>query len=273
MIESFFSLSLPLLLAALGGLYSEKTGILNISLEGLMLVSSFFSLWIASETSSVALGIAAGIAISLFLTGLFILSTLYMKSDPFVSGLGINLLAYPLVSTFSRIIYGTEGTVRPEREILPSDWLFPLIAAAVLLFTMLFFSRSNPGRLIRLCGVCPDRLEEKGRSVRPTQSLSLMLGGAFAGISGAALSLPLGVFVPGMSAGKGWIALVAVYLGGGKAAGILPAVFLFSLFDLWAVNLQHSDFIPSDLVLSFPYFLTLLLALIYYFGKKWLKQR
>ena len=273
MVESFLSLAVPLLLAALGGLYSEKSGILNISLEGLMLVSAFFSLWMASVTSSVMLGILAGMVASLFLTGLFILSALYLKSDPFVAGLGINLFAYPLVSTFSRIIYDTEGTVRPGTEILPPLWLFPLMAALVFAFTLTFFKRTNPGRLIVMCGGCPERLKEKGRKPRSVQSLALLLGGAFAGISGAALSLPLGVFVPGMSAGKGWIALVAVYLGGGEAKGILPAVFLFTLFDIWAVNLQHSDRIPSDLVLSFPYFLTLVLALIYHFTKKRLKGR
>lgn len=268
MIDSLFALTAPLLLAALGGLYSEKAGILNISLEGLMMSSAFFSLTAVSLTGSITVGLLAGTAVSLLLTLLFIFSALVLKSDPFVSGLGINILAYPLVLTFSRLIFGTEGTVRPESIPLPQEGLFPLVSLVLFLCTVLFFSRTNPGRMIRMGGESPERLRQKGHSPTKVQALSLMLGACFAGLSGAALSLPLGVFVPGMSAGKGWIALVAVYLGEGSPWGILPAVAVFSLFDLWAINLQHFDRIPGDLLLSLPYILTLIVTVILKIVKK-----
>jgi len=267
-IESLLTLSAPLLLAALGGLFSERAGILNISLEGLMLVSAYGALHGAALSGSPLIGLSAGLLASMILTVIFGLSSLVLKNDPFVSGLGINLLAYPLVKTLSRISYGTEGTVRPESVPSFGTLFFPVLALILTAATYIFFEKTNPGRMIRMSGGNENRLREKGRRPERVKWLSLLLGSILAGFSGAALSLPLGAFVPGISAGKGWIALVAVYLGGSRPLGILPAVVLFSLFDLWAMNLQQYDRIPSDIVLAIPYFLTLILALSYRIVKK-----
>jgi general nucleoside transport system permease protein len=267
-IDSFLTLLSPLLLAALGGLYSEKAGLLNISLEGLMILSAFISLAVYSVTGYIVIALLAGIGASLLLTLLFIFSALLLKSDPFVSGLGINILAFALVPVLSGKIFGTESTVRPNNVEIPWEGLFPSLALLSFLFTVIFFHRTNPGRLIRLCGGSPDKLRMKGHSPEKVQAFSLLIGAFFTGVSGAALSLPLGVFVPAMSAGKGWIALVAVYLGEGKAVGILPAVAVFSLFDLWAVNLQQFHNIPADFILSAPYLLTLLFTIFLKLCKK-----
>ncbi|MDC7221409.1 MAG: ABC transporter permease [Spirochaetales bacterium] len=268
MIESFISLLIPLLLATLGGLYSEKAGILNISLEGLLITSAFYSLAVLSFSGSLFLGILAGVMASLLLTLLFILSTLVLKSDPFVSGLGINILAYPLVLSSSRLLFGTEGTVRPENIPVPGTALFFVLALLLLLFTLIFFGRTNPGRLIAYCGGSEERICQKGHSPQRIKFFALLLGSCFVGVAGASLSLPLGVFVPGMSAGKGWLALVAVYLAGGRGKGVFPAVALFAFFELMAVNLQQFNSLPHDLVLSIPYFLTLLVTTLLKMFKK-----
>ncbi len=267
MIESLLTLTAPLLLAALGGLYSERAGILNISLEGLMLFSAYAALHVASLTGSLAAGLLGALGASLALTLLFGLSSLVLKNDPFVSGLGINLLAYPMVKTLSKISYGTEGTLRPENLPSCGSLFFPVLALLLTGITYLFLEKTHPGRLIRLCGGSERRLREKGHSPEKVKWLALVMGSLLAGLSGASLSLPLGAFVPGISAGKGWIALVAVYLGGRKPFGILPAMLFFSLFDLWAMNLQHYGRIPTDIVLGLPYFLTLVLTILIHIVK------
>lgn len=260
--------AIPLILASLGGLISERAGILNISLEGLMLSSAFFAIYGAKLTSSLFCGFIFALVISMILSGVFIFFTLYLHGDRFIAGLGINLLSYPLVATFSRLLFETEGTVRPGNiPSLSSPGL--LVAGLVIyIFVYLLLEKSSWGLMIDLAGGAERRLIEKGQSPRRVQSLALLLTGALAGMAGAALSLNLGVYVPSMSAGKGWIALVAVYLGGRKTDGLIPAVLVFALFDYLAVSMQSFDGIPANLMLSLPYFMTLIILFLHNYLKK-----
>lgn len=251
---------MPLLLVSLGGLISERVGILNISLEGLMLSSAFFALYTAQLTSSTFLGLLGGIVASLILTLLFILGAIVLKGDPFVTGLGINLLSFPLISWFSQVLFKTEGTVRPE-QMGHGVGFFPLLTVVLILLTLYLLELSPQGLVIKLCGQQPDRLKQKGINPEKIRVKALLLCAVLTGAGGAILSLDLGVYVPGMSAGKGWIALVAVYLGGRRWGGVLLAVLVFTLFDYMSISFQGFDSLPADLMLGVPYFLTLLVLL------------
>jgi ABC-type uncharacterized transport system permease subunit len=257
MFEATLIAVLPLLFASLGGLITERAGTLNIALEGIILSSAFFTLYGADNFNSIVIGIILGIGISTFMALLFMGGTFLLKGDPFIIGLGINLSSYPLVSVASRYLYNTEGTVRPESIPSLPFLLFPIMGFFLFLLILYLIDISPWGLILKLCGSNEDRLREKGFSPIQIKSVSILTGSILAGLAGSFLSLNLAVFVPNMSAGKGWIALVAVYAGGKKVWGILPVILIFSFFDMAAVSLQRLDWLPSELVLSMPYFFSL----------------
>jgi len=252
----------PLLLAALGGLLTELAGVLNIALEGMMLAGAFAAIIVTDLTGSLAAGAAAAVAAG-FLTALvFGFSSFTLKGNIFITGLGINVLVPALIASFSQRLYGNQGIIRPEQiDHLPSaggtdifTWSALLLAGTV--FLILY--RTAPGLKLRAAGDQPDLLKSRGIRPERIQKYAVYLSGILAGLAGASLSLRLGVFVPGMSAGKGWIALVAIYLGYRRIPGIAAACLFFSLAEIIANRAQGLLSIPPSLILGFPYFFTLL---------------
>ena len=111
--------------------------------------------------------------------------------------------------------------------------------------------------MIRACGGKPDLLKSRGVDPDRIRKATVLISGALAALAGAALSLRLGVYVPGMSAGKGWVALVAIFLGYRTIPGLIPACLFFALAEGAANRAQGMLGLPPTLILSFPYFLTL----------------
>jgi len=280
MLFNMVELFIPLMLAALGGLYSEKAGILNISLEGLILSSAFAAFATAELTGSLLVALLAALITALLLSHLFVLGTLILKGNIYVIGLAVNLAAYPLTSSLSRLFFHQGGALRAENFRPPRRWgyllqqehplsgillghnWFFLIAILSILFTLLWFRNSKWGLETELCGTSPVRLSQKGISPLKVQYRAIMMSGIFCGFAGAALSLPLGSYVPSMSAGKGWIALVIIYLGNSRVYSMVLAALLFSLLESLSIQAQGLWDISASIILSLPYFLTLLLLAV-----------
>ncbi len=262
MILSFINSAAPLILAALGGLLTELAGVLNIALEGMILTGAFTGILFTHWTGSPFAGALAGAASGLLSAWLFSFSSFRLKGNIFITGLGINILMPALIASFSQSLFGNQGIIRLESSkkipvLLGFDtftWLSLVIAAIMLLFLY----RTYQGLALRASGERPELLQSRGISPDKTRSRAVLVSGILAGISGAALSLRLGAFVPGMSAGKGWIALVAIYLGYKKVPGIIAACLLFAGAEGIANRAQGTLQIPPTLILSFPYFFTLL---------------
>jgi ABC-type uncharacterized transport system permease subunit len=191
----------------------------------------------------------------------FNFSSFTLKGNPFICGLGINILVPALIASITQKLYGNQGIIRPlQIGSLPRPAgldMFVWAALATILVLMILFYRTRQGLIIRSCGDHPDLLISRGISPLRVKKNMLLLSGLLCGLSGAALSLRLGVFVPGMSAGKGWIALVAIYLGYRKIPGIALACLFFALAEWGANRAQGFLGLPPSLILSFPYFLTL----------------
>jgi simple sugar transport system permease protein len=261
MIMNILGSASPLILAALGGLLTERAGILNIALEGMILSGAFTSLLVTSLSGSPGLGILAALVSGTIVAGIFNFSSFTLKGNPFISGLGINILVPALIASITQKLYGNQGIIRPAQiRALPRPGgldLFIWIALGVLILLMVLFYRTRSGLIIRSCGDHPDLLKSRGVDPLRVKRLMVLLSGMLCGVSGSAISLRLGVFVPGMSAGKGWIALVAIYLGYRKIPGIALACLFFALAE-WGTNRAQGFLgVPPSLILSFPYFLTL----------------
>ncbi len=280
----------PFLLAAIGGLFTELTGMLNIALEGLMLIGAFFSVIFAASTGSLFLGVLFGIVITMFIALIFGLISLYLKADIFISGLATNLLASGLTVVLAFKIFGNKGVILfknlpelpslniPFLQKIPMfgdifighnifvylSWLIVIIAAVVIYKTPF-------GMRLRGTGYNPRAITALGLKPRNYQLAAILISGFTCGIAGAVLTLNLGAFVPNITSGRGWIALVAIYLGNKNPFGIVIASFVFGFSESFSNYAQGATKIPADFILAFPYIITVV-AMIGYSVWKYYKE-
>jgi simple sugar transport system permease protein len=271
------ALMAPLLFAATGGLFTELAGMLNIALEGLLLAGAFSALAAAYYTGSFAAGLAAGICASLALSAILAFTTLKLRSNVFITGLAANLLAGGLTVVLSQYFFGTRGLVAlrginrlpvihipligkiPVIGEMVSDHSLYTYGGCFLLFISWIALYHTPfGYRLRACDKNPEALAFLGIRPDSYRLAAFLISGFCCGIGGSYLSLNLGAFVPHMTAGKGWIALVIIFLGGRRPAGILAAAFVFGLAETFSNYAQGSFKVPADFILALPYLLTFL---------------
>jgi ABC-type uncharacterized transport system permease subunit len=271
----------PFLLAATGGLFTELAGMLNIALEGLMLIGAFFSVVFAGFTGSLFIGVLLGIASAMLVAALFGAVSLNLKANVFISGLATNLLASGLTVVLAFQIFGNKGVVRFEIAKLPSlsvpalaripilgdllighnvlvylSWLIVVLAAVVIY-------RTPFGLRIRGTGLGAPTITSMGLKPRRYQMAGILISGFTCGLAGAVLTLNLSAFVPNITSGRGWIALVAIYLGNKTPWGIVIASFIFGFAESFSNYAQGATNIPADFILAFPYLITVLAMIGY----------
>ncbi len=257
--------STPLILAALGETVGQRSGVLNIGLEGTMLFGAFFGFLIAGRTGSVALGFglaaSLGLAISLF-SGLF---TVKLGSDQVVVGTAINFLALGVTGLGFRRIYGQSGQLLSSPEIPKFLGLDPVCLFAIALIPMIWFllMRTKWGLALRASGEYPKAVEASGFSVGKIRLTALALAGALAGLGGAHLSLGVaGTFAEGMTAGRGFLAIALVTFGRWRPGFVAVAALLLGYTQSLQYSLQGKTvlgvMVPSQLWLALPYVLALL---------------
>jgi ABC-type uncharacterized transport system permease subunit len=260
-------LMVPILFAALGGLFSERAGNLNIGLEGLILLGAFMGIVGTYLTGSILVGMLFGSAAGSILALVYSVACLELRSNIFIAGLAINLLAAGLVPYLSQLIFGTKGVVQlTEPATIPavlgvSVTVFLAVAVTAVVHYVLGHTRF--GIRIRAVGEDPAILESRGLQPRAYQRMAMILSGTFAGFAGAEMALRLGVYVPNISAGRGWIALVAIFLGVKRPFGVLAAATLFAVLDALSGAAQGLLTIPGTLLLGLPHALTLVAMVIY----------
>lgn len=266
----------PLLFAALGGLFTELSGLLNIALEGLILIGAFASAAVAGATQSLALGLAAGVAAATLVAAFYGLVTIRGRANEFVTGLAANLLASGLAVVLSAQLFKTKGILALDLEPLPE--LAPALAGRLPFLGKLLFGHNalvyaswlavpmaaivigkTPfGLRLRAAGSNPRALLAQGLKPERYRFAAVLISGGASGLAGACLSLSLAAYVPNMSSGRGWIALVAIYLGGRKSSGVAAACLAFALADSFANYAQGFLNVPSDFILALPYAATFL---------------
>ena len=253
----------PLALAAMGGLFTELSGMLNISLEGLMTMGALFAAAGAHATGSQFAGLAAGIAAGIALSLLYAAACLKLRANVFVAGLATNLLASGLAVILSQEFFGTKAvfalgiTARAAHASSLSPNPLMLAALAVLPAAWAAIGATPFGLRLRASGSNPRALDAAGLSPDRYRLAAIIASGALCGMAGAILSLDLAAYVPNMVSGRGWIALVAVYLGARKPAGIALVCLAFAAAESFSNYAQGFLDAPSDLILAIPYGVTL----------------
>lgn len=266
----------PLLWAAMGGAYSERSGVVNIGLEGMMLIGAFTAAAGSWLTGNPWLGMALG-ALCGGLTGLIhAWICLYWRADQIVSGMGINLIAMGLTGFLLYRIFNARGN-SPEVPKLPSlqsetwmpgwfsDLVFPLSALHFFLFlilaiTLFVFYRSRFGLRLRACGEAPNVVRSAGLRVGFYRYAAVGISGVLAGLGGAQLSIAdISQFSNGMSNGRGFLALAILICSGWRPGRAAWLCFAFGVADALSERLQAAfPYLPARALLAFPFILALL---------------
>jgi len=266
----------PLVYAALGELVTEKSGVLNLGVEGMMLVGAVTSFIVAAATQSPWLGVAAGMAAGAALSLIFGVLTLSLMANQVASGLalslfGVGLSAFVGLDYVSVVIAPITVLTIPVLTDLPvvGKLLFghnPLVYLSLLLFVAIqwFLYRTRAGLVVRAVGESPQSAHAIGYPVARIRYLAVMFGGACAGLGGAYMAVaytPL--WVEGMTAGRGWIALALVVFATWKPWRILAGAYLFGGVTLAQFQAQGMGVdIPSQYLSMLPYVATIVVLAI-----------
>ena len=290
-LDSAVRLMTPLLLACLAGLYSERSGVFDIGLEGKMLMAAFASASVAAVTGNVWLGLAAGIAGSLLLAGLHGLASITFRGNQLISGVAINFLASGLTVLLGQKWFALGGrtpslsgparfaevtlpgaqalggvpVIGPlYRDVISGHTLLVYVAFAAVPLTWWLLFRTRFGLRLRAVGENPASVDTAGVSVTRLRYAAVAIAGLLCGLAGAYLATGLGAgFVKEMTAGRGFIALAALIFAKWRPWPALGATFLFGLMEAVAnrfPNLQVGPLvIPSMFMNALPYILTVVI--------------
>jgi ABC-type uncharacterized transport system permease subunit len=249
----------PLLLAALGGLYSERAGVINIALEGLMLAGAFTAAVVTHYTHSPWLGLAAGVGAGVFVAGIHAVVCVRFKAEQVVSGMAINILMLGVPALLSGAFFESTGATPqiPLPELLRRAPI--LIAFALVPLTWYVLYRTPFGLRLRAVGENPEAADAAGVNVARIRYAGVLLSGALAAIGGAYLSIgQSSLFTRNMTAGRGFIALAALIFGKWRPFQTMLACLLFGFADALSTQMQGVVQIPVQFIQSIPYVLTMI---------------
>jgi simple sugar transport system permease protein len=276
LLNSTLRMITPILLAALGGLLCERAGVFNIALEGLMLTGAFTAVVGSFFLQSSFAGVMAGVLGGVLMATLFGLLAVRLNGNMIALGIALNFLAVGMTTFLSRAIFGVKGVFSDPRIIgldpitipiideIPilgpifsgHSWLVYLSWLLVIISYIMLFHHPS-GLRLRGVGEKPQASATLGVKVKAIKLSAVLLSGALCGLAGAQLSLgQVTLFVENMSAGRGWIAVVAVMFGQAHPLGVFGASVLFGFFDALGFRLQGSR-IPFQFSAMIPYLATL----------------
>lgn len=263
MIAQVLQSSALILIVALGGLLSERSGMLNIGLEGMITIGAFAAAALAGAGLGALGAVAAGMAAGILTGLLFALFALRLQANPFIVGLAINLLAAGTAALLSEVVFATRGAIQLPAQLVPARWVVPAVALVLLAIVHVLLYTTPTGLHLRIAGEEPLWLTAHGLNPSRYRALALVLGGAAAGCAGALLALRVGVYLPNLSAGRGWIALVVIFLGYRIPAGLAAAALLFGIVEGLAVRAQAVLGVPPTILLALPYVVTVIAFVAY----------
>ena len=273
-------ISVPYTLAALGSTFSERAGVINIALEGIMLNGALAYVLGAHWTGNPWVGIVAAVAAGVVTALAHAVVTVHFRADQITSGLGINLLAAGLTKFVLTQVF--DSSSNSSRVVGLPDWdLFGLsrlpalgavLATPLVLLTLMLvllgqamLFRSVFGLRLRAIGERPQAAATLGLPVARYRYAGVLISGAFAGLAGAWLASEQHSFTDGMTNGRGYIAIAAMIVGKWSPLGAAAACLLFGAAEALQITLQGSSF-PSELLQTLPYLVTML-ALAGFIGR------
>ena len=268
---SAIRLATPLLLAALGGMFSERAGVINIALEGLMLAGAFTAAAVTWYAESPWVGLVSAVLAGAAIAGVHAVACIRYRADQVVSGTAINILMLGVPALLSGAFFLSSGSTPqvPKEQLIP--WT-PIVIAGLLVPLTYYVLYYTPfGLRLRAVGENPEAADAAGVSVKAMRYAAVLLSGALAGIGGAYLSIgQSSLFTRNMSAGRGFIALAALIFGKWRPVQTMLACLLFGFTEALTIQIQgkHYTFnflglnvtdweIPNQFVQVLPYVLTI----------------
>lgn len=293
-LESTLRLAVPITLAALGGIFAEKSGVINIGLEGLLIISAFAAVYAMDLTNSLWVAFFAGVVASTVLAGLFGVVCIEFRADQIIAGLAVWLIALGLAPFAAQVVYGAPNTTSVRTPPTLSEivghvpvvgglqtalagipFLGAVFDAGITVYLTLgavvvswyTLNRTQFGRWLRASGENPRALDTAGVSVSRVRYAAVVVSGVLCGLGGSALSLGLGQFTgngPTMVNGKGFIAIVAYLFGNYNPIGAFLSTLLFAGLDAVQIALQLRDVgVPNQLIRIVPFVMVIIvLALV-----------
>ena len=273
LIASSLTLSVPLVLAALGGAVHRRAGVVNIGLEAHMLVGALVGALASGATGNWALGALAGLIAGAITGWLMSLLITRLQANQIIVGLGFNIVALGVIGYLLRAAFGASGTLQPAgldrlpRIEIPVVKDIPVLGAmlsdkdplfwlSVALIPILVWLLGNTswGLRLRATGAGEAASASLGLRTRGISDVASIVAGALAALGGVALSLgAVGLFNENMTAGRGYVALAAFYFGRSRPLATAAACLLFGFFDALQIRLQTSGGTSADLISTLPY--------------------
>ncbi|MBL0375197.1 ABC transporter permease [Rhizobium sp. KVB221] len=290
--QSTIRMSVPLILTALAGLYAERSGVVDIGLEGKLLAGAFAGASAAAVTGSAFLGILAAIGCAVMFSAVHGYASISQRGNQIVSGVAINFIAMGATVIIGQAWFSMAGRTPSlgagakletitlpfadamlsvpfigviYAKILSGHFLLTYFAYAMIPVTWWILYRTRFGLRLRAVGENPGAVDTAGISVVRLRYMAVLLGGVFVGLAGAFLSMAVSAgFTKGMSAGKGFIALAALVFANWKPKNILLTCLLFGFLDSLSIAFQGKTIpligaVPVQLWTALPYILTVIL--------------
>ena len=286
LVQNTLRTATPVVLCALGCLMTERVGIMNIGVEGMMLMGAFFGVLGSYLYGSWVMGIVFVVVLGILLGLFYYLFSIKLKSDEFVIGVALNILAGGLTVFLLRTLFGVKGSFSgPGIVPLPTlhfQWLesIPILGTILsgntllvyvswilVLLCWLLLYKTPLGFHLRASGEAPEALRAAGKNPDRMKMLASVLCGVLASLSGAHLSLGyLTMFSENMSASRGYVAVACVIFGGGNPPRVFLAALLFGFIDALGLRLQR--YIPSDITAMAPYVVTVVMMVVVVLWKR-----
>lgn len=254
-------ISMPYLLASNGSVFCEKSGVINIALEGIMLTSALGGVVGAFFSSNPFIGLTCGVICGMIISALLGFMCVYLNVDQIIAGLGVNLLSIGLTRFVLKTLFGSSSN-SPRIEGFKSSVIFtdPIFYICLILVILLFvfFYLTAFGLKVKAVGENPYAADSLGIKVKKIRFISVIISGLMAGIGGCWLSFQQHQFTDLMTSGRGYIALTAVIFGRWSPLGATLASIFFGLAETVEIQLQISGIqIPSQFIQMIPYLLTI----------------
>jgi len=261
----------PLIFASLGGLFSERAGVINIALEGLMLSGAFTAAVVTYELNNPYIGFAAGMIAGALTSIIYAIAVIRFEADQVVAGFAINILMLGFPAIISSRIYDSAGSTQQiAKEFLLPDLYNRLSVASILAFLLVpvcwyLLFKTPFGLRLRAVGENPAAADSAGVSVVKLRYIAVIISGVLAAAGGAYLSIgQSSLFTRGMTAGRGFIALAALILAKWRPVPVLFACLFFGFTEALAIQLQgvvklpSGEDIPVQFIQMIPYVLTII---------------
>ena len=266
----------PLLYAALGELLAERAGVLNLGVEGMMIVGAACGFGGAWLTGSTIIGALCGIVAGTLLSLIFAMMTLGLAVNQVATGLALTILGIGLSGLIGAGFVGERISTAPHLyipgltdiplvgRILFGEDAFVYLSLALVIGVWLFLYRTRVGLVLRACGDNHVSAHALGYPVLKIRTLAVMFGGACAGLAGAYLPLAYTpFFIPGMTAGRGWIALALVVFASWRPGRLVIGAYLFGAVTILQLHAQGAGIgIPSQFMSSLPYLATVVVLVL-----------